>query len=132
MSLEIWFQGCSLNCKNCQNPNLRDVTRGFDCDTNFILDHLSKFSGFYQSVIFLGGEPCQQPKALSTLLSNITLTKILYTGLLYEDLPEEIKNNCDIIIDGPYVEEQKTDGFPSSSNQRIWNNNILTNIDFRR
>lgn len=132
MSLEIWFQGCQINCAHCQNPNLQPLDGGFDYETDLVLDHLNKFNNFYNSICFLGGEPTLQPKPLYTLLTNITLPKILYTGLLFEDLPEGIKSNVDIVVDGPYIEEQATGSFPASANQRIFEKCILTNRDFRK
>jgi len=35
-------------------------------------------------------------------------------------------------VDGPYIQELKTSGFPASSNQRIWQSGKLTNQDFRK
>ena len=48
-----------------------------------------------------------------------------YTGYVYEDLKDLQKilaNNCDVIVDGPYIEEKRDIAhcpFRGSTNQRI-------------
>jgi len=49
----------------------------------------------------------------------VDLPKVLYTGRKYEEIKPELRDLFDIIVDGPYVEELKTGGFPASSNQRV-------------
>jgi anaerobic ribonucleoside-triphosphate reductase activating protein len=132
ISYEIFFSGCRHNCPDCQNLDLQDFSYGTEIDTDDILYHLEKYRDFYSSVVFTGGDPVYQPIPLYTLASKCNLPTILYTGFLYEDLPECIRNVMDFIVDGPYIQELKTDGFPASSNQRIWQSGKLINQDFRK
>jgi anaerobic ribonucleoside-triphosphate reductase activating protein len=120
IALDVFFQGCSLGCKGCQNPELQDPNGGFDLDTDEIIDHLEQHKDFYQALVFLGGEPLEQIDALFNLASRSGLYNVLYTGWLHEEIPLDIRMVMNMIIDGPYIEELKTDGFPSSENQRIY------------
>jgi len=121
MSLEVFFQGCRNNCVNCQNPDLQSETGGYDYETDTILSELTKYSYFYRSIVFMGGEPCQQPQALYSIAKHSNLINILYTGLYFNDIPENIKDVMHIIIDGPYIESLKSN-FPASSNQKVYAN----------
>jgi len=124
IALDVFFQGCSIKCNGCQNPDLQEENGGFWIDTNEIVEHLKKHKGFYQAIVFLGGEPTEQPEALYNLAYNSGLCNILYTGKIYENLSERIRNVMDIVIDGPYIEGMKTNSFPASRNQRIINKEV--------
>ena len=132
ISLEVWFQGCKFACPGCQNPDLQNLEGGQLIDTNEVLEHLNNYDGFYNSIVFLGGEPVLQPKALYAIAANCSITSILYTGFLYEELPEDIRDVMDFVIDGTYKQELQTSGFPATSNQRIWHNGKIIHKDFRK
>lgn len=131
ISLEVWFQGCKFGCPGCQNPDLQNLDGGQLIDTSEVLEHLNNYNDFYNSIVFLGGEPVLQPKALNSIITNCNITAILYTGFLYEELPEDIKQVMHVIVDGQYKEELKTNSFPSSKNQRIFVKGIQSITDFR-
>ena len=131
ISLEVWFQGCKFDCPGCQNPDLQNLDGGQLIDTDVVLEHLNNYKDFYNSIVFLGGEPVLQPKALNSIITNCNITAILYTGFLYEELPEDIKQVMHVIVDGQYKEELKTNSFPSSKNQRIFVKGIQSITDFR-
>lgn len=131
ISLEVWFQGCTRGCAGCHNPELQDPTKGFLCDTDTILQHLDDYHDFYNSVVYLGGDACDQPKALYSMAANSNLPNILYTGWLFEDIPIHVKSVMDVIVDGPYIRELRTGNFPASRNQRCFIHGILVNGDFR-
>lgn len=122
ISYEIFFSGCYHDCPGCQNPDLQDFSYGTEIDTNDILYHLERYLGFYNSVVFTGGDPVYQPIPLYTLASKCKLPSVLYTGFHFEDIPENIRNVMTIIVDGLYIQELKTDGFPASRNQNIYIN----------
>ena len=113
----LWVSGCTLHCKGCQNPESWDFCAG-------------KFSG---------GNPIER-KNIGCVLSLITEIKErfpnkdiwLYTGLTVdiEDFAQsscdmiinnEILRRCDVVVDGPYIEEQRdiTLKFRGSRNQRL-------------
>jgi anaerobic ribonucleoside-triphosphate reductase activating protein len=120
IGLNVFFQGCSLGCPGCQNPELQDDNGGFDADTDDVIEVLRRFEGFYEAVIFVGGEPLQQPDALKEIAEGSKLYNVLYTGWLFEDIPEDIRDLMRMVIDGPYIRDLEDGGFPASSNQKVW------------
>jgi len=118
-ALCIFFQGCTLKCPSCQNPSLQDATGGEEMDTDEIIWIASSHNDFYRGMVFTGGDPLEQPEALYELASKLDFPKVLYTGRKYEEIKPELRDLFDIIVDGPYVEELKTGGFPASSNQVV-------------
>ena len=68
-----------------------------------------------------------QQEALTDLLERtkaLGLKRWLYTGYEIDDVPDDIKTLCDVIVAGHYVEELRTGGFPASSNQVIYRRNV--------
>jgi anaerobic ribonucleoside-triphosphate reductase activating protein len=88
-------------------------------DTDEIIWIASSHNDFYRGIVFTGGDPLEQPEALYELASKVDFPKVLYTGRKYEEIKPELRDLFDIIVDGPYVEELKTGGFPASSNQAV-------------
>lgn len=124
MSYNLWFSGCSKEpkCKNCHNPKLwkRNVECGESLET--WMSNISDYSEFVEALVFLGGEPLDQPAAVEVLAEKareLGLETWLYTGKEYEEIPKSIVEIIDIIVSGPYVEEEATGEFPASSNQKI-------------
>lgn len=120
ISLAVYFSGCNLRCKGCQNPELQDPKYGEARDTIEVIEILEELSDFYESVTFLGGDPLEQPDALLDILKNCNIPTVLYTGRLYNEIPNEIIELCSVVIDGPYIEDIKTGSFPASSNQQVY------------
>ncbi len=120
LSLTVFFQGCSIRCPGCQNPELQDFSGGYEEDPDIIVTFFKENEDFYSSFVATGGEATEQVEALLCFAQNIRKPKILYTGRKLEELDSRIRDNFDIIVHGPYVEELKTNGFPASSNQKIW------------
>jgi anaerobic ribonucleoside-triphosphate reductase activating protein len=136
ISLEIWFQGCEKRCPGCHNPELQFLEGGFLYDTDLVLEHLNKYKDFYNSIVYIGGEPLLQPKSIYSIANFSNLSNILYTGFNVREIPDYILNVMNIIVDGPYIQELRAD-FPNSSNQSIYvknNSNIFikTTNDFRK
>lgn len=121
--LGIFFQGCSIRCPNCQNPELQDPTGGYEAYTDTIIKILEK-TDYYNSVVFLGGEPTEQEDALVDIMMRTTIPSVLFTGKYYEQLHDNIKGAAYMIVDGPYIEELKSGHFPASYNQSIYINGV--------
>lgn len=139
----VFTQGCRHDCPGCHNPTTHPLNGGELVDIENILKRILE-NPLLEGVTFSGGEPFLQPKPLSGLAKSIKkagLNITVYTGYMYEKLLELSKNDTDIaellsltdiLIDGPYVEEQKdlSLAFRGSKNQRIIdlsNNSIKSN-----
>lgn len=128
--LVVFTQGCYHFCVGCQNPQTHDINGGYITDTDYILD-LAKKNPLLEGLTFSGGEPFLQPQPLTDLAIKAHKTGyniFCYTGFLFEQLlmdKEKIKllENVDYLIDGPFIEEQKSLmlNFRGSANQRIIN-----------
>jgi len=129
----IWLQGCSIGCPNCINPGMLSFDGGKDLSISEIFEKIliSKKENGIKGITFLGGEPLDQAEQVLELLKTleeIKLNTILFTGYKYEDLLnkkseiiDEIFNRLDVLIDGPYIDEEYTEKLylRGSKNQRI-------------
>lgn len=140
----LWVSGCQLHCKNCQNPQSWDFNAGniFDeAAKQELFDALDK--PYIKGITFSGGHPLEYQnlpdvydliKEIKTKFSNKDIW--LYTGytLSISDFDTTvdcgwdnaaIRNYilamCDVVVDGPYIEEQRdiTLAFRGSKNQRL-------------
>ncbi len=123
----LWVSGCNRNCKGCISPESHDMYSGRKYNVRSLAWEiiLSKVEG----ITISGGEPFLQAEALCELINIVKKHRdigvIIYTGYLYQELSElpfgkQLTELCDIIIDGPYVQELD-DGksLRGSSNQRV-------------
>lgn len=119
IALAVYFAGCSLRCKDCQNKELWDKNGGKEFLLEKLLAKIEEHP-LAESVVFLGGEPTDQSVFLEELCKKITTKeKVLYTGREFENLSQELLNNIDMIICGPYKSDLHVGGWPASSNQRV-------------
>jgi anaerobic ribonucleoside-triphosphate reductase activating protein len=138
----LFVSGCRNRCKNCFQPE----TWAFDYGNVFsetVAEEI--FKTFENPVIkgltILGGEPMEPENQVGLLpfLKEFkkrfpTKPVWLYTGNLYEELTGEVGTHpkclditaellsfVDILVDGRYIEEEKSLGlrFRGSKNQRI-------------
>lgn len=135
--VSFFTQGCPHRCKGCHNPESWSFTGGkeFTHDTlKEIIDALTA-NGVHRDLCIMGGEPlCDENTLLTYLIikevkDKIPETKIyIWTGYTYEELTkwlrprvEEILKLTDVLIDGPYIEEERdiTLKMCGSRNQRI-------------
>lgn len=147
--VSLFVSGCPYHCKGCFNPETWDYDYGqpFTTDTIYeILEALDK--PYIQGLSVLGGEPLdpRNIKTVGLLLQMVRLkfgkTKDvwLYTGQEFKRaynmdnggfddmilaleyrLGGGVTGLVDVIVDGPFIEEQKDPSlwFKGSSNQRI-------------
>ncbi len=122
IALSVFFQGCKKRCPGCHNPGLQPFEGGMELDTQDIEKRIWRNRDWYGAVVFLGGEPLDQPEALEALLNFVRGTDLeswLYTGYEPKDIPPGIAELADVIVAGPYIDALKTGGFPASSNQEV-------------
>lgn len=138
--VSLFVSGCTHHCKNCFNKETWDFEYGekFTDDTvNEILRLLEP--DYVQGLSLLGGEPfeVENQKELVKLLRKVKSQYPqkdvwCYTGYIFDtqllsdsrarcEYTDEMLSYIDILVDGPYVEEQKDISlqFRGSRNQRI-------------
>ena len=125
----IWFQGCTLACRNCFNPQTHSHKPNRLVPVETVIDEIMADQAKVDGVTISGGEPLQQPAALLRLLTGIrregSLSTILFSGYTLEEMEpmrhgREILKNIDVLIAGRYVSVLRTPyGLRGSSNQRI-------------
>lgn len=115
-SFEIYVSGCKGNCKGCHNPELRDFNIGNPLTQNtiaHIIDKIHEFDSLIDHIWILGGEPLDQDlDELIWLLKTLRQTNKpiwLFTRFNLDSVPNNIKQQCDYIKCGEYIEELQTD-----------------------
>ena len=125
VAIDIFLTGCSRHCKNCHNPNLWDKDAGIRMEFNEII-RIIKSKKVVDSIAIMGGEPLEDPKLgelLSALQTAFPDKKIwLYTSYTLKDVSADVKDKCDYIKTGRYIESQKCEGRLATSNQKIYKN----------
>lgn len=137
--VSLFVSGCRHHCKECFNAETWDFNYGkpYTAETEtLLLEQLAP--DYIAGLTLLGGDPTEpeNQRALLPLLQRMRKelpgkTVWAYSGYLYEDfLPggraycevtEEYLGLIDILVDGPFILEQKDISllFRGSANQRI-------------
>lgn len=137
-SFTIWFSGCSMKCDGCQNSRLWDITSGQEYGVNDVVYFVCRETELQDinTIVLLGGEPLEQNyESLLKMVTKLDMMgyKIwLYTGFEFEQIPESIKSHLYTIKCGRYDKTLAKEGFPSSSNQKVYRktDNKWTEITF--
>ena len=133
----FFVQGCDTHCPGCHNPQTWDFNGGY----NFTQETMDKIiqalkaNGVQRNFCVMGGEPLHPN---NRFLTNLVITEVrkkypdikiyLWTGYVYEDLVDKqekilqnILQNIDVLIDGPFIKEQRdiTLAMRGSRNQRV-------------
>lgn len=128
----VWVQGCTRACSGCFNP----ASWSFEINQLISIDTLAEkiaSNPRNQGVTFSGGEPFWQAPGLANLARHLKakgFNIMSFTGFTVEQLrakgaPEgaqELLDQLDILIDGPYIESlaiHSPTSPVSSSNQRV-------------
>ncbi|WP_341479116.1 4Fe-4S single cluster domain-containing protein [Heliobacterium chlorum] len=125
IAFSVFFQGCKRDCPGCHNPELQNPNGGKEITLDEIVARIRWFKRHYEAVVFVGGEPLEQPEALRQLLIEVNklgLETWLYTGYEAHEIPSDITQRCSVIVAGEYRENLRTGIFPASSNQKIIDN----------
>ena len=143
----LWFQGCSLGCKGCWNPETHAFNAKKDTSIGEIEDWVGGLKDV-EGITFSGGEPMQQAPYLYVLVAWIRehrpdLTIGMYTGYNEKELENgtfkwksaddadwvrgskqlwlEIKKHLDFAVVGRYIESMACHDEPmrGSKNQDV-------------
>lgn len=130
----LWVSGCDIHCKGCHNPSTWNPNCGLKWTMeafNEVMEALNQpgisrltLSGGHPLMAENRADVYELVKAVRSTFPHIKIW--LYTGYIYEECLKipELKNiieNCDVVVDGPFVIElyDKNLPFRGSSNQRI-------------
>lgn len=106
----IWFQGCNRNCQDCCNKELQEFKQKNIISLELLCKIIKEAKDKYhiEGVTLSGGEPLLQIhlKDLLFRIKEMNLGIIMFTGFILNDIPTDIKNLCDIIIDGPFERDK--------------------------
>lgn len=128
----VFTQGCFHNCEGCHNPDTHDPNGGKLVKIDDLITQM-KDNPLLDGLTISGGEPFLQSMACTELARaahNLGLTVWVYTGFTYEQLIdgiryspeyEELLDQTDVLIDGPFILKQRSLEVPfrGSSNQRL-------------
>lgn len=144
IGVALFVQGCHFHCSNCFNTETWDFSGGKE----WTEEVKNKFLGlidrpYIKRVSILGGEPLAEEN-LNDVLDLVNKTRLsssqksiwIYSGYKFEDcllnnkpceenvfreLRYEIIKQCDVLIDGQYIDSQRdiTYPFAGSRNQRL-------------
>lgn len=137
--VSLFVSGCTHHCKNCFNAEAWDFEYGKPFTKEIEDEIIEDLRPDYMAgITLLGGEPMEpeNQRGLISLIRRIReelpqKTIWIYSGYVYEDfkdggrahceVTDEILSLCDILVDGPFVEEKKNISlrFRGSENQRI-------------
>ena len=126
----VWFQGCTLRCPACFNPETHNPAAGHRSSPEAVCRELLSAAHPCDGITISGGEPFQQPAALKklvTLLAEKNSPPVLvfsgYTETFLRSDPvlSPILNHIDALICGPYREDLPPayERFCSSGNQEL-------------
>ena len=128
----VWVQGCLRECPGCFNTESWSFTVNQLISIDDLVEKiLSKSKN--QGITFSGGEPFWQAPALAEVAKKVKaagLNVMSFTGFTLEQLQskfappgsQDLLEQLDILIDGPYVESlavNSPNSPVSSSNQQV-------------
>ena len=119
--LVFWVQGCSVKCTDhCINPAALVDRERYRVEVSHVIESVTQRlygQEGVEGVTVLGGEPTDQPVALTQLLRALRLNGLsvmLYSGHTWSKLgrrvasaPElgELLSEVDLLIDGPFIDK---------------------------
>lgn len=126
----LWVSGCSHGCRGCFNQKAWSYNYGdpfTETEEERIITDLGR--PFVKGLSILGGEPLD-PQNLEGVMKVIRRVRQVYgnkrdimvwTGYTFDKVPDVVKDNVDIIMDGKYEQCKPTSKrFRGSDNQKMW------------
>lgn len=126
----VFVSGCRRHCRGCHNPETWDFNYGKPFTEELQREIIESLKpGWIQGLTVCGGEPFEPENEAELIPFLERVRKLLpdkdiwiYTGYTLEELQGcRLLDYADVLVDGPFVEEQKAAGlsFRGSRNQRI-------------
>lgn len=141
--VSVWMAGCPHKCKGCHNSKMWNYNDGYEIDTYSLIDKIIerlRANNVSRNLSILGGEPLSSNNKEDTLTIVKRVKEVypkikifVWTGYILDDIKDdttikEILNNVDVIIDGPFIEDERDVSLKlrGSKNQRI----LYKGVDF--
>ncbi|MBI3944393.1 MAG: radical SAM protein [Armatimonadetes bacterium] len=125
----IWFQGCTLGCPGCFNPDTHAAEPRLLLPAAAVVARVVAASCNVEGISLSGGEPLQQPEGLLALLEGVRerteLSVLLFSGYTLAEIRAmptgpRILALADVLIAGRYVRTRPPGaGLRGSANQSI-------------
>lgn len=128
----VWFQGCSLGCPGCFNPDTHEGTARLQRAPDDLITEILAQGDAISGVTISGGEPFEQPAGLLALVRGIRerdperrLSILVFSGFTMAELrarplAEPTLAHLDVLIDGRYeARERIGKHLRGSDNQRV-------------
>ena len=125
----IWFQGCTLGCSGCFNPETHTAEASSLITVSELMWGIHQVEHRIEGITISGGEPLQQPQGLLRLLCTVRreteLTILLFSGYQLSEIErwpfgKALLAELDVLIAGRYQRERHLGmGLRGSSNQTI-------------
>lgn len=133
----FFLQGCDLHCPGCHNQQTWDFNGGYEFTQETLDNIINALSAndVQRNFCIMGGEPLHEN---NLFLTNLVITEVkkhypdikiyLWTGYKYEQLIDKqekllqnILKNINVLVDGPFILEQRDITLPmrGSKNQRV-------------
>lgn len=138
-SLEIYVAGCKgqPHCKNCHNPETWSFDNGDEYNGDYFLwikDKVKENKKLINNIMIFGGEPLdQEEKDLFLFLATLKTLNLpiwIFTRYDIDEVYDFVKEFCDYIKCGRYIEELRTDDNTqygiklATSNQHIYKKGV--------
>ena len=131
--LGVWVQGCSIGCRGCVSRDTWDAAGGWLADVAEVVAWCDARRGHgIDGVTISGGEPFEQPQALTSLLEALDVWRrrierpfdmLCYSGFTLARLERrhaDILALLDVLIPEPYLDGRGAPGqWRGSSNQPL-------------
>lgn len=110
----VWFQGCSLACVGCFNPETH-TSQGDLWLVDRLVETLQADNASLDGITVSGGEPLEQPDALRELIQNWKAygqgTVIVLTGYTWQEIQGDPQRRdavqlADVVVSGRYNASQ--------------------------
>lgn len=122
----VWFQGCSIRCAGCISRDTWETGEG-EVEVAEVIAELGRFAGEADGLTVSGGEPFDQPQALTLVLAawrQMSKRPVLvFTGLERAEVDEWLAANSglvDALVTGPFRSDlPQTMALRGSDNQEL-------------
>lgn len=124
----IFFQGCPHRCEGCHSPHTWNLNEfNMDLSPSQIILDIKRYKKYITGITLSGGDPLMQPNDLLEFLRALKADKELreldiwmWTGYEFEEIPRQILQLIDVVIDGKFNKGLLPAKWRGSNNQKIY------------